>query len=307
MPTEKDKALRKKVMADNPQKMGESNADYQDRINKLFNAKNPDQPVAVGASTTQRREGQEKKKAKIEYTTNPYNGKRQLKQGSVYYTKDGKRVQVGRNSGFETGKLYDESGNLIADKGKVLEVRAVTRTDTTREELLGAEEERKKEAEQRRKAQEEKERKAKEKKAAAEKKAKELREEMDKVAADTQPMKRKDASVIKLAEPDTAELRMTKRSVPKAEEKEPTRSEKRMIRQGESGRADKAMGRAEARKTKAQSKATVKETKQEVSKLKKQVAGAEKAAKAKAKGDKRVARAKSKKEQLEARLKALRS
>ena len=296
--------------------MGESDADYQDRINTQFNDKNPDQPVAVGASTAQRREGQEKKKAKEEASKRDakVDFKRDgiLTRGSVYYTKDGKMVVAGTAPGNSVApkEMYDRDGNLIYKGGKKVKGKdegVVKRTDTTREELLGAEEERKKEAEQRRKAQEEKERKAKEKKAAAEKKAKELREEMDKVAAETQPMKRKDASVIKLAEPDTAELRMTKRSVPKAEEEEPTRSEKRMIRQGESGRADKAMGRAEARKTKAQSKATVKETKQEVSKLKKQVAGAEKAAKAKAKGDKRVARAKSKKEQLEARLKALRS
>ena len=99
MASERDKALRKKVMADNPQKMAESNADYQDRINKLFNAKNPDQPVAVGASTAQRREVQEKKKAKEEASRRSakVDFKRDgiLTRGSVYYTKDGKMVVAG--------------------------------------------------------------------------------------------------------------------------------------------------------------------------------------------------------------------
>ncbi len=282
MASEKDKALRKKVMADNPQKMGESNADYQNRINKLFNAKNPDQPVAVGASTAQRREVQEKKKAKEEASRR--NAKVDFKRdgiltrGSVYYTKDGKMVVAGTAAGDSVApkEMYDRDGNLIYKGGQKVKGKdegVVKRTDMPKKQ------------EEKPKAQA-----AKPKAQPAKPKPAPKREEvkMEKAKTDKPAPIATKKPEIKLAEPK-GEMK-TKESETK---ETPTQAAARK-------RSAKKEGKQQARKD---TRAAVAKERKEAKGLRDEIA----VAKAQARGDKRVTRAKSKKEKLEARLKALRS
>ena len=289
MASEKDKALRKKVMADNPQKMGESNADYQNRINKLFNAKNPDQPVAVGASTAQRREVQEKKKAKEEASRR--NAKVDFKRdgiltrGSVYYTKDGKMVVTGTAAGDSVApkEMYDRDGNLIYKGGQKVKGKdegVVKRTDMPKKQ------EEKPKAE----AAKPKAEAAKPKAQAAKPKPAPKREEvkMDK-------MEKREAAPIATKKPEI------KLAQPKGEMKAKESETKETPRQAAARkRSAKKEGKQRARKD---TRAAVAKERKEMKSLRDEIA----VAKAQERGDKRVSRAKSKREKLEARLKALRS
>ncbi len=282
MASEKDKALRKKVMADNPQKMGESNADYQDRINKLFNAKNPDQPVAVGASTAQRREGQEKKKAKEEASRR--NAKVDFKRdgiltrGSVYYTKDGKMVVAGTAPGNSVApkEMYDRDGNLIYKGGQKVKGKdegVVKRTDMPKKQ------------EEKPKAQA-----AKPKAQPAKPKPAPKREEVK-----MEKMKKREAAPIATKK---SEIKLAE---PKGEMKSKESETKETPRQAATRkRSAKKEGKQQARKD---TRAGVAQERKEMKSLRDQIA----VAKTQERGDKRVSRAKSKREKLEARLKALRS
>ena len=288
MASERDKALRKKVMADNPQKMGESNADYQDRINKLFNAKNPDQPVAVGASTAQRREGQEKKKAKEEASRRDakVDFKRDgiLTRGSVYYTKDGKMVVAGTAPGNSVApkEMYDRDGNLIYKGGQKVKGKdegVVKRTDMPKKQ------EEKPKAE----AAKPKAEAAKPKAQAAKPKPAPKREEVK-----MEKMKRREAPTNKIS----AEIKLAE---PKGEMKAKESETKETPRQAAARkRSAKKEGKQQARKD---TRAAVAKERKEMKSLRDEIA----VAKAQERGDKRVTRAKSKREKLEARLKALRS